>query len=456
MRKNVVKKVTAVTLAATLAFGSLISAFADLGITGGTGTYGIAGASASASASANPSQTPTTKPSQTPTTTPTGKPSDIIFENGNVVDGTSGWNSQGGGEIQLVDGYYTNVYFTNEPFIRDKDNWSNFVIETNSVDGVKGVTLRADNFGWTYNDSATVEPTIGKDDMTWTDWAKFQEFCKGEVIVSATKADANTLKFIIQFSSGDKETYTITYPNGIPTGLVFYVGADGGKITQNKITFTEELPKIEVVEPTTSPTTKPTTKPTTSPTKKPSVTKPVVPAKLTVKETAGYDKATSYTLVKGKKVVIATSISPAKASQKIKATVNKKKVATAKVKGSKVTITAKAVGTAKVTIASTAKASVKKVVTVKVVKKAVKAKKVTVKKATLTIKKGKTGQINIKKITPSNTTDKVTYKVTKKLKGVSVDKFGKVKVAKKAKKGTAVVTVKVGKKASKKVTIKVK
>lgn len=425
MRKNVVKKVTAVSLAATLAFGSLISAFADLGITGGANTYGVA------TAAVTPSSAPSTAP------TP-GNP-------GIVVDGTNGWNSQGAGLQEIRDNYSTNVTFINEPFLRDQDNWSNFVMETNQVGNVKGVTMRADAYSWVYGDDATVVPTVKVETSWGDDWAAFREACVGEVVLSVYKLNTKTLKFDIKFKNDLTESYTITYPTAIPAGLGFYVGADGARITITDISYSEK--KMEA-----DPTTKPTVKPTT----KPDVVKPVAPAKLTVKETAGYDKATSYTLVKGKKVTIATSISPAKASQKIKATV-KGKVVTAKVKGNKVTITAKKPGTAKVTIASTAKASVKKVVTVKVVKKAVKAKKVTVKKATLSIKRGKTGQINIKKITPANTTDKVTYKVTKKLKGVSVDKFGKVKVTKKAKKGKkATVTVKVGKKASKKVTIKVK
>ena len=89
MRKNVVKKVTAVSLAATLAFGSLISAFADLGITGGANTYGVA------TAAVTPSSAPSTAP------TP-GNP-------GIVVDGTNGWNSQGAGLQEIRDNYSTNV-----------------------------------------------------------------------------------------------------------------------------------------------------------------------------------------------------------------------------------------------------------------------------------------------------------------------------------------------------------
>ena len=183
--------------------------------------------------------------------------------------------------------------------------------------------------------------------------------------------------------------------------------------------------------------------------------KPTVsPAKLTLKETAGYDNAKSYTLVKGKKVVITTAVTPAKASQKIKAKANNKNV-TVKVSGNKVTITAKKAGSSKVTISSDANASVKQVVKVTVVKKAVAAKSVKVQKKSLSIKRGKSAQINLKKINPSNTTDKVTYKLTKKAKGVKVDKYGKVTVSRSAKKkATATVTVKAGKKATVKITVK--
>ncbi len=169
------------------------------------------------------------------------KPQDIIYEEGKVVDGSTAWNSQGGGEINIYDGYYTNVYFENEPFLRDEDNWSNFIIETNAPAGTKGYTLRADNHGWLYGEGS--EPTMSSTCSEWNlDWAKFKEFCAGAVIVSAYKYDANNLKFYIQYSAGDTLTYTLTYADGVPEGLKFFVGADGGKITQNKITFTESMP----------------------------------------------------------------------------------------------------------------------------------------------------------------------------------------------------------------------
>lgn len=169
------------------------------------------------------------------------KPQDIIYEEGKVVDGSVNWNSQGGGEIDIYDGYYTNVYFENEPFIKGQENYYNFIIETNATAGTKGYTLRADNYGWVYGEGS--EPTMSSTCSEWNlDWAKFQQFCAGAVIISAYKYDANNLKFYIQYSAGDTLTYTINYPNGIPEGLKFFVGADGGKVTQNKITFTESMP----------------------------------------------------------------------------------------------------------------------------------------------------------------------------------------------------------------------
>lgn len=169
------------------------------------------------------------------------KPQDIIYAEGKVVDGSTAWNSQGGGEINIYDGYYTNVYFENEPFIKTQDNWSNFIIETNAPAGTKGYTLRADNYGWVYGEGS--EPTMSSACSEWNlDWAKFKKFCVGAVIISAYKYDANNLKFYIQYSAGDTLTYTINYPDGIPEGLKFFVGADGGKVTQNKITFTESMP----------------------------------------------------------------------------------------------------------------------------------------------------------------------------------------------------------------------
>lgn len=169
------------------------------------------------------------------------KPQDIIYEEGKVVDGSAAWNSQGGGEINIYDNYYTNVYFENEPFIKGQENYYNFIIETNAPAGTKGYTLRADNYGWVYGEGS--EPTMSSTCSEWNlDWAKFQQFCAGAVIISAYKYDANNLKFYIQYSAGDTLTYTINYPDGIPEGLKFFVGADGGKVTQNKITFTESMP----------------------------------------------------------------------------------------------------------------------------------------------------------------------------------------------------------------------
>ena len=174
----------------------------------------------------------------------TAKPEDIIYEEGKVVDASDKWNSQGGGAIDIHDGYYTNVYFKNEPFLNGHtDNWHNFIIETTHPEGIKGYTLRADAYGWAYGKEEELpEPTMSVVQSWDDDWTKFKQICAGDIIVSAYKYDTNILKFYIQFSSGDTMIYTLTYPEKVPEGLQFFVGGEYAKITQNKITFTESMP----------------------------------------------------------------------------------------------------------------------------------------------------------------------------------------------------------------------
>lgn len=161
---------------------------------------------------------------------------------------------------------------------------------------------------------------------------------------------------------------------------------------------------------------------------------------------AGYLlKGNKITLAKGKKVKLAASVSPAKASQKV--TYKSSKTSVAKV-SSKGVVTAKKAGTAKITI-KTANGK-KKVITIKVVKKEKVNKKLTLKKTKLSLKKGKTASIGIKKMT-SGTTSKLTYKSGKK-SVAAVDSYGVIKAKKK---GKAVITVKCGKaKKTIKVTVK--
>lgn len=220
-KKSLFKQTVALVLAGVLAFGNLSTAEAAVPETGQAAAKEVSPGSG------------------------TTKPEDINFPNGNLVngtkeDGSANMNTQGGGAINIYDGYYTNLYFKNEPFISGLQNWFNFLIETNAPAGTKGCTLRADAYGWSYGDGA--DPAREEEHSWGDDWDKFKEVCAGDVIVSAYKYDANNLKFYIQFSSGDTEIYTLTYADGIPKDLVFYVGTEGGKVTQNKITFTEALP----------------------------------------------------------------------------------------------------------------------------------------------------------------------------------------------------------------------
>ena len=170
--------------------------------------------------------------------------------------------------------------------------------------------------------------------------------------------------------------------------------------------------------------------------------------KVTVK--AANQKAGTKTvyLKKGGKVTLtATVTGTGKFSKAVKWSTSKKAVATVSSKG---VVKAKKAGTAKITAASKTNKAKKATITIKVAKKAKKNKKLTLKAKKKNLKKGKTYTVAIKSMT-KGTTDAVTYKTNKK-KIATVDKFGVVKAKKK---GSAVITVKCGKKKAK-LTIKVK
>ena len=207
--------------------------------------------------------------------------------------------------------------------------------------------------------------------------------------------------------------------------------------------------------PVTNPPTSnpPTSNPpaTNPPATNPPATNP--PAAGTVKKVtvkAQNQKAGTKTvyLKKGGKVTLtATVTGTGKFSKAVTWTSSKKAVATVSSKG---VVKAKKAGTAKITVASKTNKAKKATITIKVAKKAKKNKKLTLKAKKKNLKKGKTYTVAIKSMT-KGTTDAVTYKTNKK-KIATVDKFGVVKAKKK---GTAVITVKCGKKKAK-LTIKVK
>lgn len=161
---------------------------------------------------------------------------------------------------------------------------------------------------------------------------------------------------------------------------------------------------------------------------------------------AGYTlNNNTITLTKGSKVKLAVSVSPAKASQKVTYSSNKKKVATVSSTG---VVTAKGTGSTKIQI-KTANGK-KKIVTVKVVKKAKVNRVLKVKKAKLSMTKGKKAKIVIKKMT-RGTTSTLSYKSSAR-NVAAVDAYGVITAKKK---GNAVIAVKCGKKIVKiKVTVK--
>lgn len=150
---------------------------------------------------------------------------------GLLVDGSTVWNSMGGDQFLLKDDFDVAIRFYNEAFIRDNNNWSNFVFEILGGADTKGITLRSDNYGWLFGDGSQ-EPTF-VNERTWgDDWSNWANICNKQfVVLNAKKTDANTVVVKITFEESEAvETYTITYPSGVPSEMRIQVGADGGKV----------------------------------------------------------------------------------------------------------------------------------------------------------------------------------------------------------------------------------
>ncbi len=189
-------------------------------------------------------------------TAPEGGPTNVTNSPAVEVDGTDVWNSTGYGLIPLYEGYQTVVTFTNTPFTASNDNWSNFIIETPCVEAeFYGVTLRADNWGWSYYnlaDAETATPALSTYDgvneipvagtwpsttITWTDWdAWAANTAAGETTLTVL-TNANVLTFVVTFHDGEQEVYKVYYPSETVPIDGFYLGASGGKIAIETIEY---------------------------------------------------------------------------------------------------------------------------------------------------------------------------------------------------------------------------
>lgn len=145
---------------------------------------------------------------------------------GLLVDGSANWNSGGGDQFLLKNDFDVTVEFYNDAFIKNDSNWSNFVMEIFGGADTKGITLRADAYGWTYGEG-TQEPTYTPVNYNWD---VFRQVDNAVVSVNVKKASATTVDISIKVGETTIGGYTVTYAAGVPSEMRLQVGADGGKV----------------------------------------------------------------------------------------------------------------------------------------------------------------------------------------------------------------------------------
>ena len=170
-------------------------------------------------------------------------------QEGQTIDGSSGWNTTDGDDF-LLSGNQVTVVFENTPFVRDEYFWSQFIIETTASDDAAGITLRADAWGWTFGDNTSNIPTatvsLSTSDNTYDYQSTEKDFVldtslsteNTTITVIASCTTQNTVVFeIIWGDNVTTETYTVTYPEGVPDELYFHVGSDGGIVKVLSATY---------------------------------------------------------------------------------------------------------------------------------------------------------------------------------------------------------------------------
>ena len=91
------------------------------------------------------------------------------FLNGGVVGPGDPW--PWGDDYTLSGEFDVTLKFYLDAFVRDASNWSSFLMEFKDTTDTKGVTLRADNWGWTFGEGSNVPSFVGT--VSW-DWAQYQ------------------------------------------------------------------------------------------------------------------------------------------------------------------------------------------------------------------------------------------------------------------------------------------
>ena len=154
---------------------------------------------------------------------------------GQVGDASAAFNTACGDQYTLTGEFDTSLRFYVDAYLKAEDvlNWHNFIIEFVATDTTPWIDMRADAFSWT-NGEQTNKPTITCQ-ISW-DWLaegfNWVESSDDQyVTVNFKKTATDTVVVSVLFEESQlKESYTIVYPEGVPSTITAQVGGECAKL----------------------------------------------------------------------------------------------------------------------------------------------------------------------------------------------------------------------------------
>ena len=160
---------------------------------------------------------------------------------GQLGDASAGFNIACGDQYTLTGDFDTTLRFYVDAYLNTTDvlNWHNFLIEFVSTDTTPWIDMRADAYAWT-NGEQTNKPTITCQ-ISW-DWLaegfNWVENSDDQYItMNFKKTAADTVVVSILFEVSQlTESYTLVYPEGVPSTITAQVGGEVAKLYYDQYT----------------------------------------------------------------------------------------------------------------------------------------------------------------------------------------------------------------------------